>query len=238
MANVLLTGASGFVGGHLLRELLANGHRVRALSRSPASDAMLADAGAEPVRGNLQDHDTLNAACRDVEAVFHCAANTSAWSRDREVQNATNIDGTRAAEVTFKQVRVPASALLGTEGEGLPTLEYATGRGILALCAESLGAMEVAKAQTIDYLQTRKQFGKAIGSFQALQHRAAELWCDLELTRAIVRQALQELDQGTATAPLRVATYVGVMTAVLAFGFAICTAKPSRNAEAPMRAFT
>ncbi|MFZ9347623.1 MAG: NAD-dependent epimerase/dehydratase family protein, partial [Arenimonas sp.] len=95
MANVLLTGASGFVGGHLLRELLANGHTVRALSRSPASDAVLADAGAEPVRGNLQDHDALNAACRDAEAIFHCAANTSAWSRDRDVQNATNIDGTR-----------------------------------------------------------------------------------------------------------------------------------------------
>lgn len=94
MANVLLTGASGFVGGHLLRELLANGHRVRALSRSPASDAALADAGAEPVRGSLQDQEALNAACRDVEAVFHCAANTSAWSRDREVQNETNIAGT------------------------------------------------------------------------------------------------------------------------------------------------
>ena len=94
MANVLLTGASGFVGGHLLRELLANGHRVRALSRSPSSDALLADAGAEPVRGSLQDQCALNAACQNVEAVFHCAANTSPWSRDREVQDETNIAGT------------------------------------------------------------------------------------------------------------------------------------------------
>ncbi|MCE2869705.1 MAG: NAD-dependent epimerase/dehydratase family protein [Xanthomonadaceae bacterium] len=94
MANVLLTGASGFVGGHLLRELLANGHRVRALSRSPSSDALLADAGAEPVRGSLQDQCVLNAACQNVEAVFHCAANTSPWSRDREVQDETNIAGT------------------------------------------------------------------------------------------------------------------------------------------------
>lgn len=94
MANVLLTGASGFVGGHLLRELLANGHRVRALSRSPSSDALLAYAGAEPVRGSLQDQCVLNAACQNVEAVFHCAANTSPWSRDREVQDETNIAGT------------------------------------------------------------------------------------------------------------------------------------------------
>jgi len=94
MANVLLTGASGFVGGHLLRELLANGHRVRALSRSPSSYALLADAGAEPVCGSLQDQCALNAACQGVKAVFHCAANTSPWSRDREVQDETNIAGT------------------------------------------------------------------------------------------------------------------------------------------------
>ncbi|WP_297802352.1 NAD-dependent epimerase/dehydratase family protein [Arenimonas sp. GDDSR-1] len=95
MANVLLTGASGFVGGHLLRELLANGHRVQALSRGAASDAVLADAGAVPVRGSLGDQAALNAAAQGVHAVFHCAANTSAWSRDREVQNDTNIEGTR-----------------------------------------------------------------------------------------------------------------------------------------------
>ena len=95
MANVLLTGASGFVGGHLLRELVVNGHGVRALSRSAASDAQLADAGAEPVRGSLQDQCALNAACKNVDAVFHCAANTSAWSRDREIQNETNIAGTQ-----------------------------------------------------------------------------------------------------------------------------------------------
>jgi alkylation response protein AidB-like acyl-CoA dehydrogenase len=115
------------------------------------------------------------------------------------VRGYTNIDGTRAAEVTFKQVRVPASALLGTEGEGLPTLEYAAGRGILALCAESLGAMEVAKAQTIDYLQTRKQFGKAIGSFQALQHRMATVLLEIEQARSAVINAAAALDADRVT---------------------------------------
>lgn len=95
MANILLTGASGFVGGHLLRELRAHGHHVRALSRSAASDALLHQAGAEPVRGNLQDQQALNSASAGVVAVFHCAANTSAWSKDRQVQHETNVIGTQ-----------------------------------------------------------------------------------------------------------------------------------------------
>ncbi len=102
MAEVLITGASGFVGAQVLRELLAQGHAVRALSRSAASDAVLAAAGAAPVRGSLGDADSLRAAARGMAAVFHCAANTSAWIRDRAEQDDTNIAGTgrllRAAE--------------------------------------------------------------------------------------------------------------------------------------------
>ncbi|MEC5214777.1 alkylation response protein AidB-like acyl-CoA dehydrogenase [Polaromonas sp. CG_9.5] len=120
-----------------------------------------------------------------------------------------NIDGTRAAEITFKQVRVPASALLGAEGQGLATLEHAVGRGILALCAESLGAMEVAKKQTIEYLQTRKQFGKPIGSFQALQHRMADVLLEIEQARSAVINAAAALqaDRSTRERALSAAKY-------------------------------
>lgn len=104
-----------------------------------------------------------------------------------------NIDGTHAAQLSLNQVRVPTSALLGNEGDGLPTLEFAVGRGILALTAESLGAMEVCKAATIDYLQTRKQFGKAIGQFQALQHRMADILLEIEQTRSAVINAAANL---------------------------------------------
>ena len=105
-----------------------------------------------------------------------------------------NVDGTRAGEVTFSQVRVPASALLGAEGQGHATLEHAVGRGLLALAAESLGAMEVCKKATIEYLQTRKQFGKVIGSFQALQHRMATVLLEIEQARSAVINAASALD--------------------------------------------
>jgi alkylation response protein AidB-like acyl-CoA dehydrogenase len=110
------------------------------------------------------------------------------------VRSYPNIDGTHAAEVVLDQVWVPASALLGAEGQGLATLEHAVGRGIVALCAEALGAMEVAKAQTIEYLQTRRQFGKPIGSFQALQHRMADVLLEIEQARSAVTNAAAALD--------------------------------------------
>ena len=110
-----------------------------------------------------------------------------------------NVDGTRAAEVAFSQVRVPASALLGAEGQGHATLEHAVGRGLLALAAESLGAMEVCKKATIEYLQTRKQFGKVIGSFQALQHRMADLLLEVEQARSAVINAAAALDADRIT---------------------------------------
>jgi alkylation response protein AidB-like acyl-CoA dehydrogenase len=71
--------------------------------------------------------------------------------------------------------------------------------------AELLGLADEVFERTMNYLKERKQFDRIIGEFQALQHRAAELFCDLELTRAIVRQALRALDNHDADAPLRVA---------------------------------
>jgi alkylation response protein AidB-like acyl-CoA dehydrogenase len=109
------------------------------------------------------------------------------------------IDGGRAAEVLLDQVKLPITSLLGTEGQGLATLEHAIGRGLLALCAESLGAMEVAKQSTIEYLQTRKQFGVPIGSFQALQHRMADLLLEIEQARSAVINAAAALDADRIT---------------------------------------
>jgi nucleoside-diphosphate-sugar epimerase len=94
--TVLLTGGAGFLGRHLLRELLASGARVRALSRRPETDAVLAGLGAEPVRGDLSDASSLASTTDGVEAVFHAAADTNTWARHNAAQTRTNVDGTRA----------------------------------------------------------------------------------------------------------------------------------------------
>lgn len=104
------------------------------------------------------------------------------------------MDGGRVAEITLDNVQLGADALLGAEGQGLATLERTVGTGVLALCAEALGAMEVAKRDTLEYLQTRKQFGVAIGSFQALQHRMADLLLEIEQSRSAVINAAAALD--------------------------------------------
>jgi nucleoside-diphosphate-sugar epimerase len=102
MAHVFLTGGSGFVGGHLLRELREAGHEVRAMSRRADSDAPLAALGATPVRADLSDVAALTRALAGCEAVFHAAADTSLWTPNAAAQTATNVQGTqnllRAAE--------------------------------------------------------------------------------------------------------------------------------------------
>ncbi len=99
------------------------------------------------------------------------------------------IEGGRAAELVLDQVQVGADALLGAEGQGLALLERISGYAVLALTAEAVGAMDVAKDQTLEYLRTRKQFGVPIGSFQALQHRMADLLLEVEQARSAVINA-------------------------------------------------
>ena len=115
------------------------------------------------------------------------------------VRGVPAIDGGRVAELTLNGVQLGADALLGTEGQGHATLERAIGRGVLALCAESLGAMDVAKTATLDYLRTRKQFGLLIGSFQALQHRMADLLLEIEQARSAVINAAAAIDADRLT---------------------------------------
>lgn len=106
------------------------------------------------------------------------------------------IDGRNAANVELGGVAVASDALLGELGCGAEALEPALDRATAALCAEMVGAMTVAFEKTIEFLKTREQFGVPIGSFQALKHRAAEMFVELELTKSIVLDALTALDEG------------------------------------------
>jgi pimeloyl-CoA dehydrogenase small subunit len=108
-------------------------------------------------------------------------------------------DGQRAAELTLSNVRVPADAVLGAPGNAFPLIEKVIDIAIAAQCAEAVGAMSVMHEMTIDYLKTRKQFGVNIGSFQVLQHRAAEMLIALEQARSMAMLAAMTADDDAAT---------------------------------------
>ena len=101
-------------------------------------------------------------------------------SANLHLQSFKTIDGRRAAEITLLNVQVPASQLLGTEGEGVAALEACRDRAIAALCAEAVGAMSELNSVTLEYAKTRKQFGVALGTFQVLQHRMVDMFIALE----------------------------------------------------------
>jgi alkylation response protein AidB-like acyl-CoA dehydrogenase len=88
----------------------------------------------------------------------------------------------RAAEIEF--AGAPAEPL-GDPGDALPALEHAQDLALAAICAESVGVMQVMHEMTVEYLKTRKQFGRAIGENQALQHRAVDMYVSLEQARSM-----------------------------------------------------
>ena len=104
------------------------------------------------------------------------------------------IDGLRCAEIAFEQVRLQADARLGTAEQGAGVIERMVARGIAALCAESVGAMERLIELTVDYLKSRRQFGQPIASFQVLQHRVAEMLTAAEQARAMAFMAAARVD--------------------------------------------
>lgn len=104
------------------------------------------------------------------------------------------VDGGRAADVWFERVRVPASALIGGEGEGLALLEPVFDEALVMLCAEGVGVMQKMLADTLAYARERRQFGVAIGSFQALQHRLVDMHIHIEQAQALTQIAVIRLD--------------------------------------------
>ncbi|MEM8921677.1 MAG: acyl-CoA dehydrogenase family protein, partial [Pseudomonadota bacterium] len=106
----------------------------------------------------------------------------------------TTVDAHAAANVSFDSVTVDADAVLGAVNGGWDVLEPILDRARIGLAAEMLGASDAAFEMTKEYLQTRKQFGQLIGSFQSLQHRAAIMFSEIELTRSCIAAALSALD--------------------------------------------
>ena len=125
-------------------------------------------------------------------------ATADADSQGLAVERRSMVDSRNAGAIILDNVRVPAANLLGAEGAAWPGLSRALDIANIGLAAELLGLSAEAFERTVAYLKERKQFGRVIGSFQGLQHRAAELFAELELARSIVLQALHTIDDGEA----------------------------------------
>jgi pimeloyl-CoA dehydrogenase small subunit len=107
-------------------------------------------------------------------------------------------DGQRAAEVALDGARVGEDAVLGEVDGALPLIERVVDGALAAVCAEAVGAMDALHGTTVDYLKTRKQFGVPIGSFQALQHRAADMLVALEQARSMAMYAAMMAEEPDA----------------------------------------
>lgn len=116
------------------------------------------------------------------------------------VERTVMVDAHNAARITFDNVEVSADAVLGEVDQGSELLDAVLNIGRGAVASEMVGLSEEVFNRTVTYLKERKQFGKLIGEFQALQHRAAQLYIDIEISRAATLKALQTLDQDAAKA--------------------------------------
>jgi pimeloyl-CoA dehydrogenase small subunit len=108
------------------------------------------------------------------------------------------VDGQRAAEIRFSGVKVGAADVIGKAGAALPMIEQVVDDGIAALCGEAVGILSAMVETTTDYLRTRKQFGVPIGSFQVLQHRAAEMLIASEQAKSMAMLATMMVDEKDA----------------------------------------
>ena len=108
------------------------------------------------------------------------------------------VDGRRASEITFENVKVEADALIGEEGKGLPLVEKITDQAIAALSAEATGCMKELNTATVEYCKTRKQFGVPIGKFQVLQHRMVDMFMAYEQSVSMTYMVNLKLEEDEA----------------------------------------
>lgn len=135
-----------------------------------------------------------------------------------EIERTAMVDAHNAARIAFNDVDVTADSVLGEVDQGAVLLEGILNVGRAAVASEMVGVSEESFTRTVTYLKERKQFGKLIGEFQALQHRAAHLYTEIEITKAAVMKALQALDSDfdKAGAAVAVAKAKAGSTATLA----------------------
>jgi alkylation response protein AidB-like acyl-CoA dehydrogenase len=221
-ATTLLRAGNNARNGELLPKL-ASGDLLLALAvdertkHAPAATALKAERSGNGfaltgdkcfvVDGHIADHFIVAARSggaageKDGLTLFLVDAKAKGIDIERTVM----VDAHNSARIRFDHVQVDADAVIGEVDHGWGLLEGVLNVGRAAVSAELTGVGEEAFGRTISYLKDRKQFGQPIGSFQALQHRAAHLFTELEITQAAVLKALQMLDSDFDRAAMYVA---------------------------------
>jgi len=110
------------------------------------------------------------------------------------------VDGSRASEVLFENVSIPADALIGPEGEGLPLVEAVVDEATVAVCGEACGVLRRLHEGTLEYTKQRKQFGQPISQFQVLQHRMVDMFIELEQSISMTYMATIRLSDSDPVA--------------------------------------
>ena len=118
-----------------------------------------------------------------------------ATSEGIERENFPTVDGLRASEVIFENVKVPSENLIGEKDKGFEILQAVVNDAILALAAEAVGAMEVLYKDTVEYTQQREQFDHALSDFQVLQHRMVDMFMEYEQCKSLLFRATMETVQ-------------------------------------------
>jgi alkylation response protein AidB-like acyl-CoA dehydrogenase len=220
LSTVLLGGECVAIGGSaeqraaLLEPMLA-GELHLALAhqeRGARFDPFEVTARAEPREDGFRlSGEKTQVLGGHVAGALIVVARTSGSARDRdgltllvvrrdapgvEIVRQRRVDAAPVALVRLRDVELPRTALLGEVDGGAPILEAVLDRATVALAAEMLGSMTEALERTLQYLKERMQFGVVIGSFQALKHRAARMFIEVELCRSAVMAAARALDEG------------------------------------------
>ncbi|MCW5723527.1 MAG: acyl-CoA dehydrogenase family protein [Maricaulaceae bacterium] len=193
---------------------IASGERIYALAADerPRHDPAAIDASAvrdgngfrlsgvkrHIPEGHAADAFVVSAMLDGEVALFLVEAKAEGASTDARAL----VDSRYAADLTLNDVKLDGGALMSSGEAAQKALDAALETGRACLSAELLGAGETAFDATLDYLKQRQQFGRVIGTFQGLQHRAAHLHSELELTRSLAFKALAALDAGTPDAPM------------------------------------
>lgn len=191
--EAIIAGSSVIAFAHDEAEAGYAPHHVATHAEQSGDDWLL--TGAKAVVRDAEGADTILVSARTSGAVGEengiSLFLVSAEAAGLMIQGYPCIDGGRAAEVRLEGVR---AEIVGNGGQAAPLIDDAIAAGIVALGGEALGAMDVLRDMTLDYLRTRVQFGEPIGRNQALQHRMASLLIEIEQTRSSVINAAAALD--------------------------------------------